>query len=74
MLVGIPSMRPSVLSGFRQMKVGVPFNPIACAIAMLARKRSAAPGLGASFMFPACQAETSWSAGLLKSASALRVL
>ncbi len=59
-------MRPSVPSGFRQMKVGVPFNPIACAIAIFARKRSAASGLDASFTLPACQAETSWSLGLLQ--------
>ena len=74
MLMGIPSIRPSVPSGFRQIKVGVPFNRIACAIAMFTRKRSAASGLDGLLMLPACHAETSWSAGLLNSASALREL
>ena len=67
-------MRPSVPSGLRQMKVGVPLNPIACAMAILARSRSSASGLGASLTLPACQAGTSRSAGLLNSANALRVL
>src|SRR6516162_5497441 len=73
-LIGIPSMRPSAPSGFRHMKVGVPFNPIACAIAMFVRSRSGASGLGGSLILPACQAETRSSVGLLNNTNALRVL
>ena len=45
-LPGSPSIRPSLPSGLRHTKVGVPFRPIAVAIAMFWRRRCAASALG----------------------------
>ena len=45
-LPGSPSIRPSLPSGLRHTKVGVPFRPIAVAIAMFWRRRCGASALG----------------------------